>query len=87
MGSFDAYNAKKLREGFTEDELAAKRRAGSVKTGPASKAHKAANSKAKLEQYRNHPVWMECENCGHKQKRSPNYYRYHGKNCEWKAKV
>ena len=78
---FDAYNERKKLEGFTDKEIENKRKAGRARKGVAMSVEgRESYSKAAKKRHANAPI-LRCEKCGHSQKRSANFFRYHGKNC------
>lgn len=74
----DYYNYEKL----SPEEISKKRsKAGRARKGVIMSEQGKNNIKAAaLERCKNAPQ-ITCSVCGHQQKRSPNFYRYHEKNC------
>lgn len=79
--AFKLYNERKKKEGWSAEERALKSIAGKARRGiPVTDEGRLNMSFAAHERYKNGPI-MICSMCGHKQKRSPNFYRNHEKNC------
>lgn len=78
---FFEYNNRKKIEGYTQQELEAKSRAGKARKGvQMSEEGRKSYSIAAIKRQQFAPQ-ISCTKCGHTQKRSPNFYRYHENNC------
>lgn len=79
--TLEEYNLRKKLEGFTPEEIENKRKAGRARKGVVmSEEGRKSCRIAALKRAKTAPI-IVCFKCGHKQKRSPNFYRYHNDNC------
>lgn len=75
------YNERVRLFGLTYHEREMRRKAGKARRGVImSDVGRASYSAAAKKRHLNAPT-ITCSKCGHQQKRSPNFYRYHEKNC------